>query len=438
MIIETSNWGRFPKVDAEVLPVTNNEQVKDLLLHTSFPLIARGNGRCYGDSALQRKIISTLSLNKMLALDLDNRTIRVQAGVLLEEILRLLVPKGFFLPVVPGTKMITVGGAIAGNVHGKNHHLAGAFGRYVSQLTLINSAGEKVSCSPEHNSDLFKRTIGGMGTTGVITDATLQLKPIATSYFQQDSLSATSLSHLLELFEANKAKPYLVAWVDGLAPMQKLGRGTLHTGTVALQEDLISQGAKTAPLRAHSLAGLSIPSFIPGFLLNRLSIELNNRWYRWKHRFAKSKVVHYDQFFFPLDRLKHWNRLYGRSGLLQYQVVLPIEQAEEGLHSLLSCVQASGLTPYLIVLKLMGAEARLAAPTSFPMHGYTLAIDFKNTPTALQLLDTLDQLTLQYKGRVYLCKDARLSADIFRKMYPGAAAPEYQFQSLQTQRIFNL
>jgi FAD/FMN-containing dehydrogenase len=433
------NWGKYPLTDARLYPVGSYASAKSTLEELSGQvLIPRGNGRCYGDSALQQTVLSTLKLNKLLQLDEGSGIIRLQAGVLLEDLLSVIVPKGLFLPVVPGTRLITIGGAIAANVHGKNHHHAGAFGRYVQSLKLLTADGQVLLCSNTENEMLFKSSIGGMGTTGIILEATLQLSKIATAYYQQQSYPASSLPHLFELFEQHQSAPYLVAWIDGLAGGKQLGRGVLHTGKPCTTEEL---AAKTFPdpLLVHPPAKLSIPRFVPSWLLQPVVLRLNNAFYHWSNRKPVRQTKHYASFFFPLDAIKQWNNLYGKKGLLQYQFVLPFSSSAAGITAVLAAVHAARLSSYLVVLKRMGESSPHAAATDFPMPGYSLALDFKYSSKVLTLFHQLDQLVIQHGGRVYLTKDARLPAAAFRQMYPEAVlhSPEI-FRSLQSERLFDL
>ncbi|WP_020539489.1 FAD-binding oxidoreductase [Lewinella cohaerens] len=432
------NWGKSPSIDARLHLADSYSATNSTLNQLSGqPVIPRGNGRCYGDSALQKNVCSTLKLNKLLQLDEVAGVVRLQAGVLLEDLLSVLVPKGLFLPVIPGTRLITIGGAIAANVHGKNHHHAGAFGNYVQSFSLLTADGQVLLCSRTENKTLFKNTIGGMGTTGIVLEATLQLSRIETSYYQQQSYPATSLSHLFELFEQQHTQPYLVAWIDGLASGNKLGRGVLHTGKSCTREDLESQ-ATPNPLQIHPPAKLSIPGIVPSWFLQPIVLRLNNGYYRWSNRKSIQHVKHYASFFFPLDAIKHWNNLYGKKGLLQYQFVLPLSSSLAGITAVLEAVKASRLCPYLVVLKRMGEHAPYAA-TDFPMSGYSLAIDFKYSPKVLDLFHLLDEIVIQHSGRIYLTKDARLPAAAFRKMYPAAVLHSPQiFRSLQSERLFDL
>lgn len=431
-----SNWGNYPKAKAKSTKLESPEQAQTMLLNTPAPLIARGNGRCYGDSALQTEMLSTLSYRQLEDFDLEQGIVQVQAGMLLDDLLQTIVPKGWFLGVIPGTKMITVGGAMASNVHGKNHHLAGAFGDYVLSFDLLNEAGQIQTCSRESNSDQFNATIGGLGTSGIILRARIQLVPIETSYYHQHSLKANSLSEILNLFEQNQASPYLVAWLDGLVSKERLGAGMLLVGDSCSVRDLPINFQDDA-LQVHNPPRVRIPRIPINWLMNPLSLWLNNALYKWKNRSGR-RIVHYSQFFFPLDSLANWNNLYGPSGFLQYQFVVGFAEAEQCLHGVLKTIRESGQLPYLMVLKRMGPSSKHGAATDFPMPGYSLAIDFKNNERTRTLLHTLDGIVIKHQGRIYLTKDARLPAKAFALMYPEATKKPGKFRSLQSERIYNL
>ncbi|MEL6971859.1 MAG: FAD-binding oxidoreductase [Bacteroidota bacterium] len=435
--MKVDNWGSYPSVDGQHITPPSVEEMQELLRSRTH-LIPRGNGRCYGDSALAASMISTRHLNAILDFDTERGIITAETGLLFDDLLQYIVPYGWFLPVVPGTKMITLGGAIASNVHGKNHHQAGAFGDYILSFKLIDEAGVLKSCSRKENPILFAHTIGGYGTTGIIVSIKLQLQRITTSYYHQQSFHASSLRGMLQLFEAHRDSPYLVAWLDGLYSTDKLGSGILHTGRNCELVDLPSP-FQPAPLLLHRPPRIKIPKLPTGWLMNKLSLRLNNALYHWQHRRGEqSKVVHYSQFFFPLDALQNWKHLYGPAGLLQYQFVVPQKNAEACITEVLRNIRQAHITPYLIVLKTMGARSTAAATTDFPMPGYSLAIDFKQTPSTRAFLDLLDQIIIAYQGRVYLTKDARLPAASFRQMYPEAQQIPGRFRSLQSIRIYDL
>ena len=429
-----SNWGHYPQTLARVHACHNQEEARQVV-RTEEVLIARGNGRCYGDSSLQRNILSTLPLNRILAFDPEKGLLTGEAGVLLSEVLAHIVPQGFLLPVLPGTKHISLGGAVAANVHGKNHPQTGAISRWIRSLKLLTEEGQILHCSPEEHRELFAQTIGGLGLTGIILEVTLQLHRIETTYLRQETIRSTNLNDTLALLKDTPEESYTVAWLDGSQKGQRLGRGLVSQGQ-HLSLDQLPQSLQQKPLKVHRPSRFNIPVHLPGWVLNPFSIRsFNAIYYHWQSFRRRPGIVHYDPFFFPLDAIGNWNRLYGKSGFVQYQFVLPFENAEAGIRHLLSEVTRSACVPFLSVLKKLGTADPLAAPISFPMPGFTLALDFKRTDRILPLLDKLDHILLDYGGRIYLAKDARLSRACFEKMYPGGFPHPSRFHSLQSERL---
>lgn len=378
-------------------------------------MIARGLGRCYGDSSLGDNVVSTLRFNRMLAFDGQTGILSCEAGLSLGEILEVFVSRGWFLPVTPGTKFVTVGGAIASDVHGKNHHLAGSFSNHVLFMDVLLASGEIVRCSKKENADLFWATCGGMGLTGIIISASIGLIPITSAYIVQETVKARNLDEIMSLFEESVHWTYSVAWIDCLATGFSQGRSILMRGKHADKENLLSAGQVKTPLLLPNKRTWNVPMFFPNFALNSLSVRTFNMAY-----FAKAptevfrSIIDYDQFFYPLDALHNWNRIYGRRGFTQYQFVLPKESSREGLQRILSGIATSGMGSFLAVLKLFGNQDNLL---SFPTEGYTLALDFPITDKLFPFLNGLDSILLDYGGRIYLTKDARMSADVFKKGY---------------------
>lgn len=413
----TYNWSRYPVVDAQVHTFQTEGDLREMVKKVP-KLIARGAGLSYGDASLASHIVSTKKFNKLLNLDVQQGVIRCESGVTLDEILKIAVPKGWFLPVTPGTKFITIGGAVAADVHGKNHHIEGSFNRYVNELTLMQADGSVLTCAPGENADLFHATCGGMGLSGVILEIELRLRRIETAYIVQENLIARNLGELLDLLMTYNDRTYSVAWVDCLTTGKSMGRGVLMLGEHAEYKDLPAK-LKKAPLAIHSDPRLKIPFDLPSFVLNKFSIGLFNQLFNLKHRLTTRKfTVHYDTFFYPLDFIQNWNRMYGRRGFLQYQFVIPFEKGEETLAKILHLISQSKLASFLTVLKLLGASDHSVA---FPMPGFTLALDLPVSARLFPLLDQLDEIVAENGGRIYLAKDARMKAEIFKKGYPGAA-----------------
>jgi decaprenylphospho-beta-D-ribofuranose 2-oxidase len=434
-----TDWGKYPVVEAEFMePVSPEKFTPDL----SRPLIARGLGRCYGDSALGERIVSTLNWNKLLAFDRNTVRLTCESGVSFDEIIRTFLPRGFFLPVTPGTKYITVGGAIAGDIHGKNHHCEGTFSRHVESFDLLTGEGIVKTCSRTENTGLFWATCGGMGLTGIILRASFFLKRVETAYIRQKSIKARNLDHILDLFEEYSDYTYSVSWIDCLARGNNMGRSLLYLGEHALSDEL-NAGAKKHPLLLHREPRLQVPFDFPSFALNRFSVKAFNFLYYHKAPSGQhDALIHYDPYFYPLDSVLHWNRIYGKRGFTQYQFVIPREGGREGMKRILKRIADSGLGSFLAVLKVFGKEE--ARYLLFPAEGYTLALDFPITQSLFPLLDELDREVTGCGGKIYLNKDVRLKPDAFSKMYPKEEFSRFRkenmaagvFESRQSLRVF--
>jgi len=424
---QVKNWGLYPTVEAEVFKSDQTDEIVSIVNDIPEALIARGNGRCYGDSSLGQNIFETSRLNKFLSFDKSNGILHCQSGVLLSEILEVIVPQGYFLPVTPGTKFITVGGAIGADVHGKNHHVEGCFSDHVLFLDIITADGHLVRCSQTENAHLFWETCGGMGLSGIVISAAIKLKEIHNSYIDQKIIKAGNLKEIMQLFEAHKESPYSVAWIDCLQK-KHIGRSHLIVGNHAAPNDNLG-------FDLSKKKQLNIPFMFPSFALNKYSVKaFNFSYYHKQISKIKANTVHYEGFFYPLDSLLNWNRIYGKSGFTQYQFVLPLDASEEGLKVILKTIAESGEGSFLAVLKLFG-RANPNAIMSFPIKGYTLALDFKINPLVLRLLDKLDEIVAHYGGHLYLAKDARMKPDFFHSSYGKKIKTCSKFQSLQSARL---
>lgn len=434
-----ANWGNYPVAESVELRASLTPQlVKTVQEHNN--IIARGNGRCYGDASLAPHTLSMLHHNKVTSFDADAGVLECQAGLTLDKILELIVPKGWFLPVTPGTKFITVGGAVASDVHGKNHHVDGSFSAHVTDMDVLLANGTVQTCSTTINPDLFWATCGGMGLTGVITRVQFRLKKIETAYIKQKQIKAKNLDEVLDLFEQYQHYTYSVAWIDCLKKGSSFGRSILILGEHATLDDL-SPRQKEKPLPLPSKRQFTFPFTLPSFTLNPLTAKaFNFLFYHKNTKREQNNVVLYEPFFYPLDAVLHWNRVYGRRGFLQYQFVLPME-SKQGLVEILERISQKGLGSFLAVLKVFGKQDDLI---SFPTEGYTLAMDFPVTKSLLPFLDELDALVLQWGGRLYLSKDARMKAEVFWNSYPKAKEflevvkkynPAFKFNSVQAQRL---
>lgn len=424
------NWGNFPTIHAAFWEPSSKEMmVERFLMHSR--LIPRGMGRCYGDSALSETIFSTTKLNRFILFDKDKGILQCESGVTFDDILKLIVPKGFFLPVTPGTKFITVGGAIASDVHGKNHHVAGTFSDHLISFTLLTPQGSILECSKTENQDLFWLTCGGMGLTGIILDACFSLEKISSAYIRNQSIKAENLDKIMELFENSADCSMTVAWIDCLSKGKKLGRSILQKGEFAGFEELNQQQQKNQ-YAIHKEGKLSVPFHFPSFALNSLSVKaFNFLYYHKQFKKIQHSTVHYDPFFYPLDAIHHWNRIYGKKGFTQYQFVLPKENSRAGLMEILNFIAQKNEGSFLAVLKLFGAQEENYI--RFPKKGYTLALDFKIHAGLWKFLDQMDNLVDKYGGRVYLTKDVRMKGDFFMKSYPQAQAFKNQIEQLNFQ-----
>lgn len=435
-----SGWGRYPVRDCTLWqPVT-----ADALHATLAPLpssIARGNGRSYGDASLNPDAtIDMRRLDRLIAFDDATSALVCEAGVLLSDIIDAFVPRGWFVPVTPGTRRVTVGGMIASDVHGKNHHGAGSFCDHLLWLELDPGDGRVLRCSADENADLFAATCGGMGLTGMIVRAAFRMVAIETAWMRQRTVRARDLDEAMALFEQSHDWTYSVAWIDCLARGRDLGRSAILLAEHASLGEL-DTSRRAAPLARPPRKPRAVPIDLPGFALSGFNVAAFNRLYYAMQRPGEALVA-LDPYFYPLDALSDWNRIYGRRGFVQYQCVLPLAESERGLARLLETIAAAGSGSFLAVLKRLGPQS--FGMLSFPMPGYTLALDFPATPANLALLDRLDAITADHCGRIYLTKDARLSPAMLARGYPqlqefrGLRAHyglDRRFSSLLSQRL---
>ncbi len=425
-----TNWGNYPVVKKEFKSEENYQKIKKFVLNHN-ELIARGNGRCYGDAALGEAIFSTSKLNKFISFDRLNGVIECESGVLLSEILEVTVPQGYFLLVTPGTKFISVGGAIASDVHGKNHHTEGCFVECVLSFKIMDEKGVILNCSREENSDKFWATIGGMGLTGIILSAKIKLKNIESAYIRQESIKAENLNEIFRLFEESEDWTYTVAWIDCLQKGKNIGRSILIRGEHALKVELPFKLADK-PLRLKKKFSPTVPFYFPKFVLNKFTVKAFNFLYFNKQRPKVVKnIIDYETFFYPLDAINDWNRIYGKSGFIQYQMVIPKEKGEEGMRIILETIANSGQGSFLAVLKLFGKNNPLAY-NSFPFEGYTLALDFKLNRELVQLVNNLDKIVEEFGGRIYLTKDSMSKSSLTNYLKNVESS---KFTSLQSKRI---
>lgn len=417
-----SGWGRYPVLDSQLQRPEKLSTVSQIVSQ-NLPLLARGAGRSYGDAALnsQGNLLLTERLNRLLAFDAKTGILRCEAGVTIQEILEVFVPQGWFPKITPGTKFVTLGGAIAADVHGKNHHRDGGFSSCVRNFQLILANGETVTCSREQNSDLFWATMGGMGLTGIVTEVELELNPIETAYINCHTLKAKNLDEAMQQFDEYEPHyRYSVAWIDCLARGKSLGRSILMLGNFATLDEFNAQ-QQVHPLLLPPKRRFKVPLTPPAGLLNPYTMKaFNNLYYTTKTATPTQTLVDYDSFFYPLDFVEDWNRLYGQPGFIQYQCVFPTEVSREALTKILERCSRQGWGSFLAVLKRLGTQPGWL---SFPIAGYTLALDIAVRPGLGEFIAELDQMVIRYGGRVYLAKDALLSAESFRAMY--SAFPQW-------------
>jgi FAD/FMN-containing dehydrogenase len=409
------SWGRYPNVEhTGTEPLYWRSALPDLS-QSERTVLPYGYGRSYGDSCLNEGgiLLDTRNLNRFISFDEQTGVLCCESGVALADILEVMVPRGWFIPVSPGTKFVSVGGAIANDVHGKNHHRAGTFGCHVVRLKLLRSNGERLVCSPEKNADLFAATIGGLGLTGLILWAEIRLRPIVNPLIDMQRIRFSSLAEFMELSaQADQQFEYTVSWVDLLVGGNALCRGLFMCGNHDTSSPRTGQ-----PLSKK--LSLTVPFDFPSAVLNPLTVKAFNELYYHAQLSKKvEKIVSYEPFFYPLDAIDHWNRMYGKRGFLQYQFVVPFEHSYEAMKEILGHIRRSGEGSFLTVLKQFG---NMPSPgmLSFPRPGLTLALDFAfRGQKTLCLLDDLDEIVRQSNGAVYPAKDARMSAENFQAFFP--------------------
>jgi FAD/FMN-containing dehydrogenase len=412
-----AGWGRYPRIDTWVARPERLSEVQQALKdRDGKPVLGFGLGRSYGDAALVRdgRVISTQRLNRMLDFDPETGWLRVEAGVSLKEIIDTFLPRGFFPPVVPGTQFVTVGGAVGCNIHGKNHHIDGAFGDHVRRLELLTASGEIVICDRETEPELFWATVGGMGMTGLILSLEVRLQRVHNAAIAMESVRVNNLDEFFEVSDQSASFTHTVSWVDCVKQGASMGRGIFMRGRHAMPGedfepsplDMVAEGVQKL---------VNGKAFESNIWLNKATIRMFNEAFFRKTPAGTTRAnVHYVPFFFPLDAVENWNYLYGSRGFLQYQMVVADREA---VRDILSIISKSGLASFLAVIKDFGEADH--GGLSFPTPGTTLALDFPNFGRPLfQMLDRLDDIVLEAGGRVYLGKDARLPREKFQKMYP--------------------
>ena len=404
------SWGRYPKLDCRVEPLF---WMDDYPRGTRLPptVLAVGMGRSYGDVGLLEggTMLSTQGLDRLLHFEPATGLLRCESGVTLDQILKFSVPRGWFLPVSPGTKYVSVGGAIANDVHGKNHHVAGSFGNHVPRFELVRSDGTRMVCSAEENAEMYRATIGGMGLTGLITWAEVRLRAIASRKIRYTGIKFHGIDEFLSISSSSRSE-CTMAWVDCISRGRNFARGIYMQG---------DHSEVTEPKKPSARPHLSVPFDFPPWALNRTSMRLfNELYYRKQLRRQVTGLIDYEPFFYPLDSIQHWNRIYGKRGFLQFQCVIPWRYGRDGILAILQDIADSGLASFLSVLKVMGEIPSLGM-MSFPQPGITLALDLAIQPAVtFPLFERLAEMTRELGGRLYPAKDACMTGHQFRSFYP--------------------
>ncbi|TQE42866.1 FAD-binding oxidoreductase [Corynebacterium phoceense] len=431
-------WGRTARTSAHVLSTADVEVIQaavaqvaddnsDKPEHLKRGVIARGMGRSYGDPAQNAGglVIDMQPLNKIHSIDPESAIVDVDGGVTLDQLMKAALPYGLWVPVLPGTRQVTIGGAIGPDIHGKNHHSAGSFGNHVVSMELLVADGRVLHLEPEGSADdpdgtLFWATVGGMGLTGIILRARIRMTKTETAYFIADTDRTNNLDETVAFHSDGSEVNYTYssAWFDVISPEPKLGRSTISRGSLATLAQLEELAPKLAkdPLKFNAPQLMTVPDIFPNFTMNKLSLMAIGEAYYMMGAPARNKVKNLTQFYQPLDLIGEWNRGYGSNGFLQYQFVVPTE-AVEPFKDIIRDMQRSGYYSALNVFKLFGPGNK--APLSYPMPGWNVCVDFPIKPGLGAFLDDLDRRVMEFGGRLYLAKESRTSAENFHKMYPG-------------------
>ncbi len=406
------SWGRYPTYQAKIVPLNWQTDFPSAVAGMHNGALPVGMGRSYGDSCLLKdgNLLLTTGMNRLLNFDAETGILTAEAGITLAQILDFAIPRGFFLPVTPGTKYVTLGGAIANDIHGKNHEHAGSFGCHVPCFELVRSDGTRRLCSVTENSDWFSATIGGMGLTGVITWAQLRLKPIVSRMIDYEGIQFHGIDEFLDIKRQYPDVEYTVSWVDCVSTGKNFARGIYMLG---------DHSQVPAELKPSPEPKLVFPFNAPGFALNRTTVSLFNTVFFHKQLKPRVKTLQdYEPFFYPLDIMLHWNRLYGKNGLLQFQYAIPWVDAKEGTIAILKEIAKSGLASFLAVLKAFGDIPSLGM-MSFPQAGIMFALDFPiKAEISFPLMKRLGDMTREFGGRLYPAKDAAMTAEQFQAFYP--------------------
>jgi len=437
-----SGWGLTPATHCASYRPEKERELAALLKSQKTPVIARGMGRSYGDASLQpHGVIKTERLDNFIEFNAETGVLRAQAGVTLADVMEFSVPLGFLPPVIPGTKYVSLGGAFACNIHGKNQYKLGEFAEHVTSFRLLMADGKHVECSPTEHADIFWATAGGMGMTGIIEELSLRLVPIHSTSLRTHARRVDNIDGMIGAFEAHRASAdYMIGWIDHMARGERIGRGVFE----AASHITAAEGGKPCARYRPTVPRISVPCFAPGFLLNKFTMGIYNhiRFKRFEHH-AASGTTDLNHFFHPLDSISNWNRLYGKCGFFQYQCLLPDnERIAANLRQLLLSLQEEKIFSFLAVIKYHRAGK---APLSFSRPGYSVALDFPNTARVRSAIPHINHWIAEHEGCVYLAKDALMSADMFSAMYGAHGAawrdtindldPHGNFSSMMSERL---
>ena len=427
-----SGWGRHPKISCSIFRPKNINELKKLIKNKCIP---RGNGRSYGDSSLQPDgTIEMKNFNRILFFNKKIGVVKIEAGILLDDLLKIIIPQGWFIPVSPGTKFVTLGGMVASNVHGKNHHNVGGILNFLENITLLNENKKIITCSKYKNKNLFYATCGGMGLTGFILDVTVRLHKITNSYIDQKIICTKNLNDTLKELKKDTKASYSVAWIDCTGNKNNFGRSVIFTG------EHNKDYSKELFYKKNKI--INVPFFLSNFFLNYITIYMFNCVYYYFNFFKnKFSIISYDDFFYPLDKIKNWNELYGKDGFIQCQFFIPEINSYKAIRKIMKLIQSKSSVSFLTTLKYMGKDDAMLA---FAGKGFAVALDFKNTDCNLKLLNKIDKIIVNYNGRIYLTKDSRMEKKTFYKTYKNIKIfkktvrnfkNKHTFSSLQSERI---
>jgi len=431
-----SGWGRFPVIEANEVAPKCERELLTLLQNSDQPFIARGNGRSYGDSSINKNLtISMTNFNRFIDWNEVTGELIAESGVLLSDVINYFLPLGWFPFVTPGTKFVTLGGAIASDVHGKNHHLEGSFGNYINWFEVIDESNNIIRCSKTDNPELFQWTIGGMGLTGIITKCSMQLKKVETGWIKQNTIINNNLKETLQSFDDHNDATYSVAWIDCLTKGRNFGRSLLFLGEHALHSEVRNK-EKVFP-NMHKKK-LSLFFNFPSFVLNNISVSIFNFLYFSFKAHETKEFIDWDKYFYPLDSIGNWNRLYGKKGFFQFQCVLPSDQSYIGYKKILTYVQQESSGSFLAILKKFGPGN---GNLSFPREGYTLALDFKASQKNIIVAQKITKIVKDHYGSIYLSKDALMDEKSFSTFFDADLKEKFsrisnkQCSSAQSNRL---